>query len=134
MQYCIVEDPEDCPSPTLTTTCVCAWRKAPQSKWSLFDRPNVQNLSVQMDGGPMDRLCYVDLDRPNGRRSNGPPILRLFGPSKWTAVQWTTYVTLIWPVQMDGGPINHLYYINLDPPNGRRSNGPPMLLGPSKLT
>ena len=49
-------------------------RKAPQFKWSCMDRPNVQNLLVQMDDGPMDRLCYVNLDRPNGRRSNGPSI------------------------------------------------------------
>ena len=38
-------------------------RKAPQSKWSCMDCPNVRNLLVQMDGGPLDRLCYVNLDR-----------------------------------------------------------------------
>ena len=54
----------------------------------------------QMDGGPMDRICYVDLDRPKWRRSNGPPILRPFGPSKGRAVQWTTYLTLIWTDQI----------------------------------
>ena len=73
-------------------------RKAPQSKWSCMDRPNLRNLLVQMDDGPMDRLCYVNLDRPNGRRSNGPPMLRQFGPSKWTTVQWTVRVTSIWTV------------------------------------
>ena len=39
-----------------------------------------------MDDRPMDRPCYVNLDPPNGRRSNGPPILRQFGPSKITVV------------------------------------------------
>ena len=34
----------------------------------------------------MDRPCYVNLDRPNGRWSNGPPILRQFGPVKITVV------------------------------------------------
>ena len=46
------------------------------------------------------------LTRPNGRRSNGPPILRQFGPSKWTTVHWTVHVTSIWTVQMDGGPLD----------------------------
>ena len=94
-------------------------RKAPQSKWSCMDRPNVQNLLVQMDGGSFDRLCYDNLGRTNGRRSNGPPMLRHFGPSKWMTVQWTTYVTSIWTVQ-----------------NGQRSNGPSMLrqFRPSKWT
>ena len=64
-------------------------RKAPQFKWSCMDRTNVQNLLVQMDDGPMDRLCYVNLDRPNGCRSDGPAMLRQFGPSKSTTVQWT---------------------------------------------
>ena len=93
-----------------------------------MDRPNLRNLLVQMDDGPMDRLCYVNLDRPNGRRSNGPPMLRQFGPSKWTTVQWTAYVTSIWTVQMDDGPmdrpcdvildgpLDRLYYGNLDRP------------------
>ena len=40
---------------------------------------NVQNFPVQMDGGVMDRLCYVNIDRPNGRRSNGLPMLQYFG-------------------------------------------------------
>ena len=61
-------------------------RKVPQSKWIYMDRPNVRNLLIQMDSGPMDRLCYVNLDRQNGWRSNGPPMLRQFGPSKWTTV------------------------------------------------
>ena len=51
-----------------------------------MERPNVRNLLVQMDDGPMDRLCYVNLDRPNGRRSNEQPMLSQFGPSKITAV------------------------------------------------
>ena len=54
-----------------------------------MDRPNVRNLLVQMDNGPMDRLCYVNLERPNGRQSNGPPskitvVDRNFGRSKIT--------------------------------------------------
>ena len=89
-----------------------------------------------MDDSPLDRLCYVNLDRPIGRRSNGPPMLLQFGPSKWTAVQWTAYVTSVWTVQMDDGPMDRLCYVNLDRPNGQRSNGPPMLrqFGPSKWT
>ena len=51
-----------------------------------LDGPNIRSLTVQMDDGPMDRPCYVNLDRPNGRRSNGPPMLRQFGPSKITVV------------------------------------------------
>ena len=101
-------------------------RKAPQSKWSCIDRPNVRNLLVQMDYGPMDRLCYVNLGRPNGRRSSGPPMLRQFGPSKWTMVQWTTYVTSILTVKMDDGPKDRPCYANLDRPFGR-SIGPPIL-------
>ena len=71
-----------------------------------MDSPNVQNLSIQMDGGPMKRICtfiwnvqmnkgpidhlyYVNLVRPNERQSNGPPILRLFVLSKWSVVQFT---------------------------------------------
>ena len=51
----------------------------------------------QMDSGPMDRLCYVNLDRPNGRQSIGPS-------SIWT-VHWTAYITVIWTVQNYGcGP------------------------------
>ena len=58
------------------------------SKYTLTDRPNgrsgevqldcpdIWSLTVQMDDGPMDRPCYVNLDSPNRRRSNGPPILR----------------------------------------------------------
>ena len=75
--------------------------------------------NVQMDDGPMDRLCYVNLDCPNGRRSNGPPMLRQFGPSKWTTVQWTVHVTSIWTVQMDDGPMDRLCYVNLDGPLDR---------------
>ena len=48
--------------------------------------PNIQSLTVQMDDSPMDRPCYVNLDHPNGRRSNGPPMSRQFGPSKITVV------------------------------------------------
>ena len=68
------------------------------SKYMLTDRPNgrsgdvqlvgpnIRSPTVQMDDGPMDRPCNVNLDRPNGRRSNGPPMLRQFGPSKITVV------------------------------------------------
>ena len=51
-----------------------------------LDGPNIRSLTVQMDDSPMDRSCYVNLDRPNGRRSNGPPMLCQFGPSKITVV------------------------------------------------
>ena len=51
-----------------------------------LDGPNIWSLTVQMDDGPMDRPCYVNLDRPNGRWSNGPPILHQFGPVKITVV------------------------------------------------
>ena len=71
-----------------------------------MNSPNVQNLSVQMDGGLMDPICtliwivqmdegpidplyYVNLVRPNERQSNGPPILRLLVLSKWSGVQFT---------------------------------------------
>ena len=76
------------------------------------------------------------LTRPNGQRFNGLPMLRQFGPSKWTGVQWTAYVTPIWTVQMDVGPTDRLCYVNFDRPNGRRSNGLSMLgqFGPSKWT
>ena len=91
-----------------------------------MNRPNVRNLLVHIDDGPrtayvtsiwtvqrgdgpMDRLCYVNLNRPNGRRSNGPSKLRQFGPSKWTTVQWTV-------VYLDG-PLDRLYYGNLHHPN-----------------
>ena len=82
-------------------------RKAPQFKWICMDRPNERNLLVQMDDGPMDRLYYINLDRPNGRRSKGPPMLRKFG--------------------LSNGPMERLYYVNLERPSGRRSNGPSML-------
>ena len=47
-----------------------------------LDGPNIQSLTGQTDDGPMDHPCYVNLDRPNGRRSNGLHMLRQFGPSK----------------------------------------------------
>ena len=64
------------------------------SKYMLTDRPNtrsgnvqlngpnIRSLTVQMDDRPMDRPCDVNLDCPNEQRSNGPPMLRQFGPSK----------------------------------------------------
>ena len=64
------------------------------------------------------------LTRSNERRSNGPPMLRQFRQSKWTTVQWTAYITSIWIVQMDDGPMEGPCYVNLDRPNGRRSTGP----------
>ena len=42
-------------------------RKAPWSKWRYLDRPNLQNLTVQMD-----HLKDVILDHPFGQWSNGP--------------------------------------------------------------
>ena len=39
-----------------------------------------------MDDGPIDRPLYVNLNRSNGRRSNGPPMLPQFGPSKTTVM------------------------------------------------
>ena len=62
-----------------------------------------EGSTVQMElYGPSKCMKLI---RPNGRRSNGPPMLRQFGPSKWTALQWTAYVTSIWAVQMDDGPM-----------------------------
>ena len=80
-----------------------------------------------MDGCPKDRLCYVNLNCPNGLRSNRPPMSRQFGPSKWTTVQWTVHVMSIWTVQMDDGPIDRCSF--------GRSIGPPILwlFGPSKI-
>ena len=90
----------------------------------LYGPSKCKKLTRPMDGGPMDRLCYVNLDHPNGQRSNGPPMLRnnldrpkgrrsngppmllQFGQSKWTTVQWTVHVTSIWTVQMDDGPMD----------------------------
>ena len=105
--------------------CVCVYLFLPHSSKCREARPeNVMlndggpmdrlcyvNLAVQMDDSPMDRLCYVNLDRPNRRRSNGPPMLCQFGPSKRTPVQWTV-------VHLDG-PLDRLYYGNLDLPKLR---------------
>ena len=55
------------------------------NRWSgevQLDGPNIRSLTVQMDDGPMDRPCYVNLDRLNGRQSNEPPMLCQFGPAK----------------------------------------------------
>ena len=62
-----------------------------------------------MDCDPMNRLCDVNLDCPNGQRSNGLPISRYSGPLKWPTVQCTTlrYVTL--------------RYVNFDRQNERPS-------------
>ena len=104
--------------------------------------PNVRTHIVHLDTtlpskwtlwhivfGPSKYIHHwtVYLDRPNGRRSNWLPMLREFGPSKLTTVQWTTYVTLIWTVQMDDGPMERLSYVNLDRPSWQWSNGPPLL-------
>ena len=70
-----------------------AGRKALWSIWRNLDHPNLQNLSVQMDVGPMDHLQDVILDRQFGRWSNGPPMRRKFGPSIWMMDQWTTCET-----------------------------------------
>ena len=51
-------------------------------------------LTVQMDDGPRDRPCYVNLDR--------------------STVQWTAYVTSIWTVQVVDGPMDRQCYANLD--------------------
>ena len=51
-----------------------------------LDGPNIRSLTVQMDNGPMDCQCYVNLDRPNRRQSNGPPMLLQLGPSQITVV------------------------------------------------
>ena len=40
-------------------------------------------------GCPIGRSKSTVTDRLNGQRSNGPSMLRKFGPSKWTTVQWT---------------------------------------------
>ena len=78
------------------------------SKWTTVEwTAYVTSIwTVQMEDGPMDRLCYVNLDRLNGRRSNGPSMLRQFGPSKWTTVHWTV-------VHLNG-PLDHLYLANLN--------------------
>ena len=73
------------------------------------------------EGSPVQMKLYgpskcTKLTRPNGRRSNGSPMLRQFRPSKWTTVQWTVYVTSIWTVQMDDGPMDSPCYVNLDGP------------------
>ena len=34
--------------------------------------------TVQMDDGQMDRLYYINLDRPNGQQSNEPSMLRQY--------------------------------------------------------
>ena len=39
--------------------------------------------------------------------------------SKWTTVQWTAYVTSIWTVQMDDGPMDRPCNVNLDGPLDR---------------
>ena len=33
-----------------------------------------------------------------------------------TTVQWTDYFTVVWNVQLDNGPLDHLCYVNLDYP------------------
>ena len=38
-----------------------------------LDRPNVNNLSFQMDGGPLDHLRNINLECPNERQLDGPP-------------------------------------------------------------
>ena len=77
-------------------------RKAPWSKWRNFDRPNLRNLTVQMDDGPMDHLRDVILDGPKLR---------------------STTVVLDRPkLRLSGGPLDHrkfgrLSFVNLDGPN-----------------
>ena len=70
--------------------------KTYSSKWTMIQwTAYVTSIwTVQMDDSSMDRLCYVNLDRPNGRRSNGPL-------SIWM-VHWTAYITVIWTVQNYG--------------------------------
>ena len=87
------------------------WRPLGRSKRSgdvQLDGPNIRTLTVQMDNGPMDCPCYINLDRPNWRQSNEPPIIFFYVPkgrskmtvhnrnfrrsklpSKWTKVLWT---------------------------------------------
>ena len=53
----------------------------------IWTHPNIQTCIVHLNETqlsrwtPMDHLWYVNLDRPNGRRSNGPRMLHKFGPS-----------------------------------------------------
>ena len=70
--------------------------------------PDTPSLPCQ----PMDRLCNVNLDRPNGQ-----PMLRKVLLSKWTIVEWTVYITLIWTVQMEDSPMNRICYVNLEKKN-----------------
>ena len=80
--------------------------------WSHYE----DGSPVQMElNGPSK--C-TKLTRPNERRSNGPPMLRQFAPSKWTMVQWTAYVTSIWTVHLNI-PLDRLYYSNLERPKLR---------------
>ena len=77
-----------------TVYCVSLYQKTVE----LYGPSNCMDLLVQMDSGPLDRLCNVDLDhpngqssigrlcyvnlhRPNGQRSYEPPILRQFKPA-----------------------------------------------------
>ena len=84
-------------------------------------------LWISEEGSTVQMELYgpskcMKLTCPNGRRSNGPSMLRQFGPSKWTVVQWNAYVTSIWTVQMNDCTMDCLCYVNLDLPNG--PNGP----------
>ena len=63
-----------------------------------------QKCTKLTHGGPMDRPCYVHLDRQNGRRSIGPPILRKFGPSKITTVDRNFEPSKITTVDRNFGP------------------------------
>ena len=48
-----------------------------------WENSNIRSLNVQMDSGPMECLCYSNLNCQNGQGSNGPPMLRQFWRPKW---------------------------------------------------
>ena len=104
------------------------------SKYTNMYLPFGRNLAVQMDAltqciltiqihvrGPsiwttLERIIgwskYTLTDRPNGRSGD---------------VQWDGPNIRSLTVRMDDGPMDHLYYVNLDRPNGWWYNRPIML-------
>ena len=59
------------------------------------------------------------LNCTNKWRSNGPPFLCKFGPTKGIALQGTTYVALLLTIQTDC-----IYYINVESPNLLKMDSP----------
>ena len=101
------------------------------SSWTKINRPFGLLGTVYLDH-PNIRNWTVHLDRPNEQQFNGPPMLSKFWPSKWTPVQWTTYFTLLWTVQMESGPMNRQCYSNLY--DNKQSNNQIILKGPMSIS